>query len=186
MTQGVLILTGPSGVGKSTISSALADRLPLAEKVVSFTSRSPRGGERHGEDYWFVTSADFLAVVRKSGFLEYVEYDSAHYGTPRAAVDDVLRRGGLAVLELEDRGALAVKRHYPEALVTRLIAPSVEVLRARLLRRGDAPGAVRRRLALAEQDQLRAGTPHDLMVVNDRLNATVEELLRAVRARRRA
>jgi guanylate kinase len=178
----VFVITGPSGVGKGTLIRLLRQEVPELSVSVSATTRRPRPGETHGEDYWFLTDEDFEARVQAGGFVEWAEYSGRRYGTLREELDRCVARGVPVVLEIEVQGARQVRETLPEAVQIFIAPPAPEILRQRLVGRGtDDPQAVERRLAVAEEE-LAARDEFHHVVVNDRLEDAVAELTGIVRA----
>jgi len=179
----VLVVTGPSGVGKGTLIRSLQERLPGLELSVSATTRPPRPGEAHGRHYWFLSPEEFDARLRASEFLEHATYAGHRYGTLRSEVERAAARpargdGELAglVLEIELEGARQVRRALPEAVQVFIAPPSLEALRSRLVGRGaDSREQIEDRLAVARRE-LAARDEFRHVVVNDRLEDAVEEL----------
>lgn len=176
----VLVITGPSGVGKGTIIRALRDRLPTLRLSVSATTRAPRPGEQDGVDYHFLTEAEFEERIAQGAFVEHARYSGNRYGTLRSE----LERGGdegPVVLEIEVQGARQVREAMPEAVQVFIAPPSAEALRERLVGRGtDAAPDIERRLQVA-RDELAAQDEFPHVVVNDRLPDAVDELTALVR-----
>ncbi len=172
----VVVITGPSGVGKGTLIRALRDRLPDLELSVSATTRNPRPGEHHGTDYWFLTRDDFDRKVADGGFVEWAEYSGHRYGTLRSELELRVAAGRPVLLEIEVQGARQVRESMPEALQIFIAPPSAETLRTRLIGRGtDDESQIERRLAVAEEElAAQAEFPH--VVVNDRLEDAIDEL----------
>jgi guanylate kinase len=173
----VLVVTGPSGVGKGTIINRLLEHHPEFVLSISATTREPREGEVHGTDYYFLTREQFEDRVAKGEFLEYAEYAGNLYGTPRAELDRMVKA---LVLEIEIKGALQVRETLPEALQVFILPPSFETLRERLVGRGtDKPEVIERRLARAreELDEAEREAAHfGNKIVNDDLDESVREL----------
>ena len=177
------MVSGPSGVGKSSVVAGLAERLPFHFSV-SMTTRPPRPGEAEGSDYFFVGRDRFLAARDAGELLEWAEYSGHLYGTPRSQVEGPLAAGRDILLDIELLGAQQVKAAYPEALLVFVAPPSLEVLEARLRGRGqDDEAAIRRRLAVAGRE-IDAFEQYDYAIVNEDLDASVEELKSIVRAAR--
>ena len=177
----VVVITGPSGVGKGTLIRQLRDRIPELELSVSATTRSPRPGEEHGTDYWFLSREDFDRRVADGGFVEWAEYSGNKYGTLRSELDLRVAAGHPVLLEIEVQGARQVAETMPEALRIFIAPPSPEELRTRLVGRGTDPvEQIDRRLQVAE-DELAAQPEFPVVVVNDRLTDAIEELTEVVR-----
>jgi guanylate kinase len=178
----VFVITGPSGVGKGTLIRTLRERLPELELSVSATTRAPRPGERDGVDYHFLGDADFQRRVDAGEFVEHATYSGRRYGTLRAELERHIAAGHPVVLEIELQGARQVRETLPEALQVFIAPPSLEALRARLVGRGtDDEEQVAARLRVAEEE-LAAQHEFGHVVVNDRLEDAVEELLAIVQA----
>ena len=177
----VFVITGPSGVGKGTLIRSLCERVPELELAVSATTRRPRPGETHGVDYWFLSDEEFDRRLAAGEFVEHAEYSGARYGTLRSELDARAAAGRPVVLEIEVQGARQVREAMPEAVQVFIAPPSREALRARLVGRGtDDPEQVERRLRVAERE-LAAQPEFARVVVNDRLEHAVQELLEVVR-----
>jgi len=170
----VLVITGPSGVGKGTLIQALRRHFPDLELSVSATTRAPRSGERDGRDYHFMDADEFERRVGRGEFLEHAEYAGNRYGTLRSELERA--KDGL-VLEIEVQGARQVREALPEAVQVFIAPPSPEVLRERLLRRGtDPPEQIARRLEQAEEE-LRAKDEFQHVIENDDLDRAAAELV---------
>ena len=177
----VVVITGPSGVGKGTLIRALRDQIPELELSVSATTRPPRPGEVHGTDYWFLSREAFDRKVASGGFVEWAEYSGNKYGTLRSELELRVADDRPVLLEIEVQGARQVAEAMPEALRIFVAPPSAETLRTRLVGRGtDDPEQISRRLAVAE-DELAAKPEFPVVVVNDRLEDAIAELTRVVR-----
>jgi guanylate kinase len=173
----VFVITGPSGVGKGTLIRGLMERLPRLELSVSATTRPARPGERDGVDYHFLVPEEFERRVRAGEFVEHADYAGRRYGTLRSELEDRVRAGVPVVLEIEVQGARQVRVALPEALQVFIAPPSLDALRTRLVGRGsDGPEEVERRLRVAEQE-LSAQSEFAHVVVNDRLDEALEELV---------
>jgi guanylate kinase len=178
----VLVVTGPSGVGKGTLIGGLMERIPELELSVSATTRSPRPGERDGVDYHFLSHEEFDRRVAAGDFVEHADYAGRRYGTLRSELERRVRAGVPVVLEIEVQGARQVRAALPDAVQVFIAPPSPEALRARLLARGtDDPDEVERRLRVAEEE-LRARPEFRHVVVNDRLEDALDELTAIVRS----
>ncbi|MFG3818620.1 guanylate kinase [Limnothrix redekei] len=177
MANGTLtVLTGPSGVGKGTLVKLLRERHPDLYLSVSATTRSPRDGEVDGQDYFFVSRDQFMAMAEAGDLLEWAEFAGNCYGTPRQPIVERLARGEQVLLEIELEGARQVKTTFPEALRVFVLPPSLDELERRLRSRGqDAEAAIERRLARA-REEVAAADEFDQQVVNDDLDKALIQL----------
>ena len=177
-----VVITGPSGVGKGTLIRSLREQMPELELSVSATTRRPRLGETIGVDYHFMTDEEFERHVADGDFVEHADYAGARYGTLRSELETRMASGAPVVLEIEVQGARQVRETMPEAIQVFIAPPSVEALRARLVGRGtDGPAEVEARLESAERE-LAAQDEFARVVVNDRLEDAVAELVSVVKA----
>jgi guanylate kinase len=172
----LLVLSGPGGVGKSTITKAISDH-PEFWVSISATTRSPRIGELDGVDYFYISSAEFERRILANEFLEWAEFAGAKYGTPAEAVNDKLKNGRNVILEIEIAGARQVRKAAPDAKLIFIAPPSWEELKNRLEGRGtDSDERKAERLALA-QEEMAAQSEFDYILVNDRLERVISELV---------
>ncbi len=172
----LLVLSGPGGVGKSTIAAYIRKHQTFWVSVSS-TTRKPRPNEKDGVDYYFLSDKEFDGEIAKNHFLEWAHFAGARYGTPREAVEKVLSTGTNVLLEIEIEGAKQVKAHSPEAILVFLEPPSWEELVSRLERRAtDSEQRRAERLALA-QEELAAASFFDHRLINDRVENVVQKLL---------
>jgi guanylate kinase len=173
MSTPILVITGPSGVGKGTLIKGLLERVPGLQLAVSATTRKPRTGEVNGVDYHFLSAEDFERRVAAGEFVEHAEYAGNRYGTLRTELDRPAR--GI-VLEIDVQGARQVRDALPDAALIFIEPPSFEDLVERLTERGsDSPEQIERRLAAA-REELAARDEFDHHIVNDDLDRAVEEL----------
>ena len=173
----LVVVSGPSGVGKSTVVAQALRLAPEAWLSVSVTTRAPRPGERDGIDYWFVDDAEFEAMVAAGDLLEHAQYAGNRYGTPRAPVVQRRAAGTPVLLEIEVQGARQVRVSQPDARLVFLAPPSWEELKARLTRRGtESPSQMERRLEAARAE-LSARDEFDDVIVNDDVRASAEALV---------
>jgi guanylate kinase len=179
----VLVITGPSGVGKGTLIRSLRERHPELELSVSATTRPPRAGERDGVDYHFLEPAEFDRLVAAGEFVEHAEYAGHRYGTLRRELESRGSGGAAVVLEIDLQGARQVREAMPEATQVFVSPPSFDELRLRLVGRGtDDPQKIAERLELAETE-LAAESEFHHVIVNDRLDAALAELLDVIESR---
>ncbi len=188
----LLVISGPSGVGKTTITRAVERSIPDSVFSVSATTRAKTEADVEGVDYHFVTEETFDAMVRDAAFLEWAGVFGKRYGTPRAWVQEQLNRGRLVILEIDVEGAKQVKAAMPEAFGVFVLPPSEEELWRRLHnRRREDEALIQRRFAEAQREIAEAGRcgAYDAFIVNDDLPRAIDEAVGAViaeRARRRA
>lgn len=176
----LVVIAGPSGVGKGTVHARVRAALPESTLSISVTTRAPRPGERDGVDYRFVDDATFDQLVADGQLLEWARYAGHRYGTPRAPAESAVAAGQVVVLDIELQGALQVKQHHPEALLVLLLPPSFAELERRLRARGtEDPVAIAQRLERA-REELAARDRFDVEVVNDDLDACVDQVLAAI------
>jgi guanylate kinase len=174
-------VTGPSGVGKGTLIRTLRERVPGLELSVSATTRAPRPGEERGVDYHFLSAEEFERRLDAGEFIEHAEYAGNRYGTLRSEIDRARSSGARAlVLEIEVQGARQVRAALPGAVQVFIAPPSEEALRTRLVGRGaDDPDQIERRLAVAGEE-LAARDEFKHVIVNDRLEDAVDDLVSLV------
>lgn len=177
MSKGLLIiLSGPSGVGKGTVCSALRPKMPDLVYSVSATTRSPRAGEEDGVNYFFKSREEFLSMIEGDQLLEYAEYVGNYYGTPRDFVDRTLESGKDIILEIEVQGALKVKEKFPEGIFVFLLPPSMDELKDRIRGRGtEHPDVINHRMSVAE-DEISLMQHYDYAVVNDEIDLACKRI----------
>jgi guanylate kinase len=172
----LIVLTGPSGVGKGTLLERLRKHHPDLFVSISATTRSPRSGEQNGVNYYFMTVPDFQAGIVAGEFLEWAQYVGNYYGTPRLPVLERLAAGQSVLLEIEVEGAMQVKKNFPAAMLVFVLPPSMEALATRLQGRGtDDLAVVEQRLAKANQE-IAVANQFDFRIVNDDLDRAVAEV----------
>jgi guanylate kinase len=183
----LLVLSAPSGAGKTTLAHRFRAGHPDAVFSVSATTRAPRGTERDGVDYHFVSPARFTELVSRGAFAEWAEVHGQRYGTLRATVEEALRAGRIALFDIDVQGGEQLHRAFPRDAVTVLVVPpSVEELERRLRGRStDSDEVIRRRLAAARDEVRRGLASYDYVLVNDEL-AAAQAGLEAIAAHERA
>lgn len=177
MSANLIVVSGPSGVGKSTVVKAVKERAGSVWVSVSMTTRAQREGETHGIEYFFVSRDEFEATVAAGEMLEWAEFAGNLYGTPAGPVAERLDSGIDVILEIELQGARQVKSRFPQAKLVFLKPPSWEVLVGRLTGRGtETPDVIERRLEAAKIE-LAAEAEFDYAVTNHDVSQTAETLL---------
>jgi guanylate kinase len=172
----LIVLTGPSGVGKGTLLKALLARHPELSLSISATTRSPRAGEIDGLNYYFVTRQQFDLMVNEGEFLEWAEFAKNCYGTPRRSVEEQLKQGTWVILEIELEGARQVRETFPTAYRIFILPPSIEELESRIRGRGqDSDDAIARRLSHARAE-IDAANEFDATIVNDDFDLALDRL----------
>jgi len=171
-----IIISAPSGTGKSTLCRKLIGCLPKARYSVSVTTRNPRRGEVEGKDYFFISRSEFRDKIKKGEFAEWALVHSHYYGTPRDFLERNLAKGKDVILDIDVRGAMKLKRKYPGAVFVFLAPPSFSELEKRLKgRRRDNEATIRKRLTNARWEIGQIGR-YDYLVINDRLSDALRRL----------
>jgi guanylate kinase len=179
----IIVVSAPSGGGKSSLCQRLLNWSPHMVYSVSCTTRAPRGGEQNGHDYFFLTTEEFEKRIAADEFLEHAKYNGNYYGTPRGFVEEQLRAGKDVLLDIEVQGAAQVVQRvrtgsfaFPQSLVTVfLMPPSSELLEMRLRRRGtDSEETIRKRLALARQEMAH-WHEYDYVIISGHLDDDFEQ-----------
>ncbi|MDE7440107.1 MAG: guanylate kinase [Clostridia bacterium] len=170
----LIIISGPSGVGKGTIVNELLKKGDYALSI-SCTTRPPRSGESEGVSYFFISKHEFHSMIKQGGFLEYDKHFGNLYGTPKDFVEKQLQTKNV-ILEIEVNGALNAKKSYPQALLLMILPPSLEELKARLNHRGtESPKKIKKRMERIEYE-LSQRDKYDYTVINDDLQRAVDEI----------
>lgn len=177
MSKGKLfVISGASGVGKSTVLAKVMAARKNLQFSVSATTRKPRPGEVDSVDYYFVSKQQFEDMIRQDAFLEYDAHMENYYGTPKAQLEEKLLTGDV-ILDIEPNGAFNVRRSWPEAVLIFIAPPSLEELERRLRSRGDTDeDQIRVRLDRV-QWEMEQGQKYDHMVINDRVDTCADEIL---------
>jgi guanylate kinase len=173
----LIVVTGPSGVGKGTLLQKLLERYP--DRIlfsISATTRSPRAGEEHGREYFFWSRDEFEQKRDAGEFLEWAEYAGNLYGTPKPAIDQAIALGQIVLLEIELAGARQVAQSFPSAKRIFIAPPSMEVLESRLRQRStDSDEQVIKRIHHAKLE-IAAANEFDIIIVNDDLEIAMQQL----------
>lgn len=178
----LIVLSGPSGVGKSTVIAELLSNRRDIHFSVSFTTRQPRVGEEHGVNYYFVSREEFERMIEADELLEYAQYVENYYGTSLKVIEEKLQAGVDVLLDIEVQGAAKVREKCPEAVFIFIIPPSLEELSRRLRKRNtDSEDVIAQRLAKA-REECRECTKYDYLVVNDNVMSAAQEILSILEA----
>ena len=176
----LIVITGPSGVGKGTVVKLLLERHPQVKVSTSATTRQPRPGETDGVDYYFLSKQDFETAILNHELLEWAEYAGNYYGTPKAQVIEQINQGNYIILEIELAGARAIANIFPQARRIFILPPSIEELEQRIRNRGtNSEDSIAQRLEIARAE-IAASDEFDLQIVNDDLDKAIASLETAI------
>lgn len=180
----LFVVSAPSGAGKSSLVRALREFEARVYPSVSHTTRAPRGQEKHGREYYFVSDAEFDAMVANNGFVEWANVHSRRYGTAKRSLEERIQSGTDVLLEIDYQGALQVKRAFPNAVLIFILPPSWDELRARLENRGeDAPEVIEMRLKNAEEEMAQVAK-FDFVIINELFESALFDLKAIIHAQR--
>jgi guanylate kinase len=176
MPKGILvIISAPSGTGKSTICRKLLAKRKDLRYSISCTTRQPRPGEKHGKHYFFLSKEDFKRKIARNEFLEWAVVHDHYYGTPRVFIEHTIKEGSNVVLAIDVQGAAAIRRKMPDSTLVFVTPPSLETLRERMAARRDPSDNIAKRLANSK-GELSAAKNYDYLVVNDDLEKAVHQI----------
>lgn len=180
----LFVVSAPSGTGKSSLCKALLELDAHLQVSVSHTTRSPRGQEKHGRDYFFVSPQEFDSMVQANAFLEWANVHSNRYGTSRKAIEDRMAQGSDVILEIDFQGAMQVKTQFANAVCIFILPPSWEELRSRLERRGeDSAEVIDLRMRNAQTEVAQADR-FDFVIINELFDRALFDLKAIVHAQR--
>ena len=180
----LFVVAAPSGAGKSSLVKALMELDSQVQPSVSHTTRAPRGQEKHGREYFFVSSQEFDHMVLSDAFVEWAHVHGQRYGTSKKMIEDRMAQGADVVLEIDYQGAIQIKRMYANAVLIFILPPSWEELRSRLERRGeDAPDIIELRLKNAAEELAQA-QEFDFVIINEVFERALFDLKAIVHAQR--
>ncbi len=179
----LIVISGPSGVGKGTVRKALFERADHdLVYSISMTTRAPRAGETNGVEYHFVTKEDFLNQIKNGNLLEYAEFCDNYYGTPLDKVNEQLELGQEVVLEIEVQGAMQVKEKMPDGVYIFIAPPSMKALEERLVNRGtEDKKLIQKRLQKA-RNEIKVASEYGYIVVNDTVENAADRIMAIIRA----
>lgn len=176
-----IIISSPSGAGKTTIVDAVLKQNPTVARVVTATTRAPRVGEKDGIDYLFWTIKQFEQAIKKNQMLEWAQVHTHYYGIPKKSVDQLLSKGICPILVIDVQGARTVKQVYPEAAMVFIVPPSLKELRKRILGRNDNTQDIELRLETAKKE-MQEIIHYDYALLNDNLDKAVNDMLGIIAA----
>lgn len=180
----LFVISAPSGAGKSTICKAVLEKTPNLRYSISYTTRQPRGKEKNGIDYHFVSKAEFLAGIQNGIWAEWAEVHGNYYGTSSDLIEETLNAGSDILLDIDVQGARQIIRRYPDSVTVFIMPPSAAALRQRLLKRGtDSREDIELRLINAGEEMAQAKAFHHV-IINERLNEAIEELITIINKHR--
>ena len=180
----LVVVSAPSGAGKTTLCHEVRTLVPDLYYSVSYTTRSPRHGETNGTDFFFVTEGAFTAMRARDEFAEWAEVHGHLYGTPAKALESALGRGLDVLLDIDTHGARQLRQRYPEAVSVFIMAPSMAELEARLRERNsNSPGDIARRLSRAKEE-IAAWRQYDYLIINRDVKDAVDQLATIIQAER--
>src|SRR6266446_8029851 len=180
----LIVVSAPSGAGKTTLCHEVRQLVPDLFYSVSHTTRAPRPGEVNGTDFHFVTEAEFLEMRDRDAFAEWAAVHGHYYGTPVRALEGALSRGLDVLLDIDTHGARQLRQRYPEAVSVFIMAPSMAELEARLRERNsNSPGDIARRLSRA-REEIAAWRQYDYLIINRDVKDAVDQLATIIQAER--
>jgi len=177
----LIIITGPSGVGKGTVVKELLDRNKDIWLSISATTRDPRMGEIDGENYYFISDKRFKNMIDNNEFLEWAQFAGNYYGTPLSTVNEKIKNGFIVLLEIEVEGAKQIKEKFPESISIFLLPPSKEELEKRIRNRGtEKEEAINRRLSRANYE-IASSDKFDFVLTNHDVDETVKGVFKIIK-----
>ena len=176
-----IIVSSPSGAGKTTIVDAVLKKNKTVSRVVTATTRAPRKGEKNGKDYHFWTIKQFEQAIKKHQMLEWAQVHTHYYGIPKKSVDDLLKKGICPILVIDVQGARTVKAQYPQAATVFIVPPSLKELKKRILGRNDNTQDIEIRLETAKKE-MKELDKYDYALLNDVLKEAIDRMAGIVAA----
>jgi len=172
----VIIMSAPSGAGKTSICDAVVKKNKNIVYSISTTTRAPRKGEKNGREYYFVTEAQFKDEIRQKQFVEWAKVHNNYYGTSKKILESIISKGKDVLLDIDVQGALKIKKQYKDALMIFIMAPSLKILKQRLIKRNkDSKEVINIRLKNAEKE-ISYIDKYDYLVINDKLNESIKQI----------
>ncbi len=183
MTKGLpIIISGPSGAGKTTLYKMAIETIPEVTHSVSYTTRAPRPGDVDGEDYHFVSEAEFEDMAREGRFIEDAHIHGNRYGTGRSELEGLLLKGSHVLLEIDVQGAASLRTALDEAVYIFICPPSLQACKERLTTRGSDSAEVIERRLRAAVDEVREAALYDYVIINEDINTSFEALKAVIKA----
>ena len=180
----IIIVSAPSGAGKTTVCNALMKSDKNIVYSVSTTTRSPRKGEKNGREYFFVDEKTFKKDVKNKMFVEWAKVHDHFYGTSKKFLEDTLNKGKDVLLDIDVQGAVKIKKQYKDALMIFITAPSIKILKDRLIKRNkDSLDVIKVRIANARKE-LACLPKYDYLILNDKLDKSIENIKSVINAER--
>ena len=176
----LIILTGPSGVGKGTVVKEILGKDKNIWLSISATTREPREGEMEGENYYFLNQENFKEMIEKNLFLEWAQFAGNYYGTPLSSVNEKIKKGFTVLLEIEVEGAKQIKEKFPHSLSIFLLPPDVKELESRIRNRGtESEEAIKKRLSRANYE-ISASDQFDFSLINHNVDETAKRIINII------
>jgi len=178
----LLVLSGPSGVGKNTLMNAVFPNIPNLHYSISATTRPPRSGETHGVDYYFLSDQEFDEMIENDQFLEWAHFCGHRYGTPKFFVEEKIKQGKAVIMDVDIQGAIQIREKVNDAVLVFLLPPTWDELKNRLTKRGKDPiESINQRLERSF-DELKYINEYDYFIINDQLDKAAERLTMIINA----
>jgi len=172
----LIVLSGPSGAGKGTVCSRLLEKNPNIALSISYTTRTPRPGEKDGVNYFFTDKETFEEMIKEGCFLEWANVYNNYYGTPRKFVEERINNGQDVILEIDIQGAKQIRQTWEDAVFIFILPPDLEELKRRIEKRGSETEESMRLRLMCALEELKALSSYDYVIVNDDLEKAVEKL----------
>ena len=177
----LIILTGPSGVGKGTVVREILDKDKNIWLSISATTRDPREGEREGENYYFMNQEKFKEMIAQNLFLEWAQFAGNFYGTPISSVNEKIKEGFTVLLEIEVEGAKQIKEKFPNSMSIFLLPPNIKELERRIRKRGtEKEEAIQKRLSRANYE-ISASNQFDFALTNNNVDETAKRIIKLIK-----
>jgi guanylate kinase len=171
----VIIMSAPSGAGKTSICDAVVKKNKNIVYSISTTTRAPRKGEKNGKEYYFVTEAQFKAEIKQKQFVEWAKVHNNYYGTSKKILESIISKGKDVLLDIDVQGAIKIKKQYKDALMIFIMTPSLKILKQRLIKRNkDSLEVIKTRVENAKRE-LTYLPKSDYLILNDKLDESIKQ-----------